>query len=501
MKSVFTLKLSLMLLAVIAFPSWGLSGARLINQSASGQTVQFNLGSFDGVKEGDFAVIVKEIRPIDTPDLRLIPVARAKNIKMNPANSVWVLYKVFDPDLLVKGESYLVLSESMLMSGRRNPKFSRISVITEKDKAALAAQNILSEDKDRLAKLKAQYPEIEILHKRETRSNDDGTLVDVGSWNKVKKDKYPTALYRSPHQDDFRRELRLATFEKLVTAYIKKVNDPTFNYDKFYDEQMKTEFANEFRQRSNFSTEYETFLSAEAAKAKSDAKLYRSLLEKGESWSQDFSDEELRAVMNEVTILQEKDRRAFIMARPNKYALFVQFGMAINDEQSKSDPLYRKDQRYSIDVDFEGVPLVQHETLERFTLNATFRINQTGFEIDGKNASLDEQSLTAGINWYPLYVPYAVDSPALFLGMYVRSGWGQVKAPTTNERGKYTILAAPGFRAGIRYNFKNNFGFRASLSMESLSLDRYEFSQYNGTLPEQVSVADGKLNLALAYSF
>src|SRR5690606_16632605 len=295
----------------------------------------FNLGSFDGVKEGDFAVIVKEIRPIDTPDLRLVPVARAKNIKMNPANSVWVLYKIFDPDLLVKGENYLVLSESMLMSGRRDPRFSRISVITERDKAALAAQNILSEDKDRLAKLKTQYPEIEILHKRESRSNDDGTLVDVDSWQKVKKDKYPTALYRSPHLDDFRRELRLETFEKLVTAYIKKVNDPGFNYDKFYDEQMKTEFSNEFRKRSNFSTEYETFLSAEADKAKSDAKLYRALLEKGESWSQDFSDEELRAVMNEVTNLQEKDRRAFIMARPNKYALFVQFGMAINDEQSK----------------------------------------------------------------------------------------------------------------------------------------------------------------------
>lgn len=501
MKFVIALKLGLLMLIVIAAPVWGLSGARLINHSTSGQTVLFNLGSFDGIKEGDYAVIVKEIRPIDSPDLRLIPVARAKNIKMNPANSVWVLYKVFDMDLLVKGENYLVLSESMLMSGRRDPRFSRISVITEKDKAAIAAQNILGDDIDRLSKLKNQYPEIEVLHKRETRSNDDGTLVNVDSWNKVRGSKYPTALYKSPHQDDFRRELKLATFEKIVTAYIKKVNDPGFNYDKFYDEQMKVSFANEFRQRSNFSTEYETFLSAEAQKAKSDAKLYRALLEKGDSWSQDFSDEELRAVMNEVTILQERDRRSFIMARPNKFAVFVGFGMAFTDAQSKSDPNYRRDGRYSVDVDFEGVPLIKHETFERFTLNATFRSNLSGFEVEGKNASLDEQSFTAGVNWYPLYAPYAVDSPALFFGLYIRSGWGKVEAPSTNEKGNYTVLAAPGVRAGLRYNFKNNFGFRASLSMENLTLDRYEFSQYNGTLPEQATVADGKLNIALAYSF
>src|SRR5690606_3680111 len=131
----------------------------------------------------------------------------------------------------------------------------------------------------------------------ETRQDGDGTLVDVEAWKKHKNDRYRTALYKSPHQKDFQRQLRLSTFEKLVTAYVKRVNEPGFNYDAFYDEQMKSDFGNEFRKRSNFSTEYESFLSTQSQKSVADAKLYRSLLEKGESWSEDFSDEELRSTL------------------------------------------------------------------------------------------------------------------------------------------------------------------------------------------------------------
>ena len=491
----------MVLLVVITASAWGLSGARLLSQSGSGQTAVFNLGIHDGVTEGDYAVIVKEIRPLDGRDLRLVPVAKARNIKINTGNSVWILYKIYDRELMIKGQTYLILSESNLLQGRRDPRFGRISVITQKDKAAFEAQQILSNDKDRIAKLKDQYPEIEPMHKSEVRTDDDGTLVDVEGWRKFKDNKYRTALYKSPYQDDFRRELRLVTFEKIVTAYLKKVNEPGFSYDKFYDEQMKSQFANEFRQRSNFSTEYETFLSNQAQKAVSDAKLYRTILEKGDAWSQDFSDEELRVVMNEVSVLQEKDRRSFVVANPNRYSVYLGYGMTFNDAQTEKDAAYRRDGRYSVDLDFEGVPFLKHETLERFTLNTSFRINKTAFESEDKNAALDEMSFTAGINWYPLYSPYAVESPAIFLGTYIRSGWASVESPSANEKSNYTLLSLPGFRAGMKYNFKNNVGLRVALSMETLNLDRYEQSKFQAVLPEQAHVFEGKMNFALAYSF
>jgi len=493
--------LVVVLLCASVDPVWAINGARLIGQSASGQTAVFNLGIHDFVKEGEYAVIVKEIRSLDSRDLRIVPVARARNIKVNPGNSVWILYKFYDPELLVKGHQFLILTESAMLQGRRDPRFNRISVITEKEKAALQVQNNLSEDKDRIAKLKSRYPEIQTLHQPENRQDGDGTLVDVEGWKKHKNDRYRTALYKSPYEKDFQRQLKLSTFEKLVTAYVKRVNEPGFNYDAFYDEQMKSDFGNEFRKRSNFSTEYESFLSSQSQKSVADAKLYRSLLEKGESWSEDFSDEELRSVLTQVSVLQEKDRRKFVIANPNRYSAFLTYGMSVNDAQTQQDAGYRRDGRYSIELEFEVIPVLKHETLERFSLTASYRNNKTAFEASDFNSSLDENSFSLGINWYPLYAPYTIEAPVIFLGAYMRSGWAHAEAPSANEKSNYTLLTLPGVRVGMKYNFKNNFGLRLSASMETLQLDRYEQSEFGANLPDQASIADGKMNFAMVYSF
>ena len=427
--------------------------------------------------------------------------ARARNVKVTPGQSVWILYKFYDPELLVKGHQFLILTESAMLRGRRDPRFNRVSVITDKEKASLQVQNNLSEDKDRIAKLKTRYPEIEALHRPEARQDADGTLVDVEGWSKHKNDRYRTALYKSPYQEDFQRQMRLSTFEKLVTAYLKRVNDPNFNYDSFYDEQMKTDFANEFRRRSNFSTEYETFLSTQSQKAVADAKLYRSLLEKGESWSEDFSDEELRNVLTKVSVLQEKDRRKVVVANPNRYSAYLSYGVTLNDAQTQEDAGYRRDGRYSVELEFEAIPVIKHETLERFSVTASYRHNQSAFEASSFNSSLDENSFSLGLNWYPLYSSYAIEAPVIFLGAYMRSGWAHVEAPSANEKANYTLLTLPGVRVGMKYNFKNNFGLRLSASMETLQLDRYEQSKFGANLPDQASIAEGKMNFAMAYSF
>lgn len=499
MKLIIGMFITLLLLNVR--DAQALSEARLIGMSRSGQTAIFNLGSYDGVKEGDFAVIVKEIRDLETRDLRIVPVAKAKNIKIGTQNSVWVLYKVYDIELMVRGQSFLILSESQMLRGRRDPRFGRISVITQKDKVSAQTKEALADDQDRLSKLKVQYPEITSLHDKEKRSDADGELIDVDVWKKIRNDRYRTALYKSPSQDDFRRELRLATFEKMVTAYLRRVNEPDFSYDKFYDEQRKTLWANEFREKSTFINEYRDFLSHQAQKAVEDAKLYRALLEKGQSWSEDFSDEELKVVLKEVSVLQEKDRRGYVMAEPTRYSAYLSYGMTFNDAQTEKDPGYRRDGRYSADLDFEVTPFLKHETLERFTLNGTFRLNKTAFESENKNARLDELSLSAGANWYPLYAPHMYEAPVIFLGAYVRSGTAHVEAPSVSEKANYTLLSLPGFRGGMKYNFKNNVGLRIALSMETLQLDRYQQSKLGSILPDQVNIVEAKMNFAVAYSF
>lgn len=493
--------INLALQSVIVVPVWALGEARLINMSASGQTALFNLGVHDSVVEGDYAVIVKEIRDLSTRDLRIVPVAKARNVKLNTQNSIWIIYKFYDAELLVKGQAYLILSESEMLKGRRDPRFGRISVITEKDKTSWQANQTLASDKDRIAKLKDQYPEVATLHGKEERSDGDGELVDVEGWKKYRDSKYRTALYKGPNTKEFQRELRLSTFEKIVTSYLDQVNDPGFSYDRFYADQKKMAFTNEFRERSNFSNEYEKYISNQSQKATADAKLYRSLLEKGESWSEDYSDEELKNLLGQVSILQEKDRRHDVLTTPIRHSIFFNYGMSFNDAQTEKDSMYRRDGRHSLELSFETIPVLHHETLRHFSLDASVRTNKTAFSFDATNAKVDETSLSAGLNWYPINVSYAQDATILFLGAYIRSGKASVEAPALFETSNYTLLAMPGLRAGMRYNFRNNVGLRLALSMETLKLEKYERSTLGSALPDQASLAEGKMNFAMTYSF
>jgi hypothetical protein len=263
---------------------------------------------------------------------------------------------------------------------------------------------------------------------------------------------------------------------------------------------MRDSFSNEFRQKTNFQTEYESFLSRQAQKAVEDAKLFRSLLEKGEAWSEDFSDDELRAILNQVSVLQERDRKILVMTEPKRFTLYFAAGLNLTDAQTNKDS-YRRRNSYSTEVDFEGIPLIKHERLERFTLNASFRINKTALETAQYNSNMDELSFATGLNWYPVYSPYAVEAPAIFMGIYLRSGTATLNSPTLNQNAHYTVYSLPGVRAGLKFNFKNNVGLRMALSMEKLKLDQYKKSDLNSILPDQVNLVEGKMSLALAYLF
>jgi hypothetical protein len=482
-------------------PVYALNEVRLLNLSSSNQTALFNLGSFDGVKEKDFAVIVKEIRSLDSIDLRVVPVARARNVKINTDASVWILYKIYDPELLVRGDKFLILSETELLSGRRDPRFSRLTTVGRtKQTPSEIAKNGLSNDHDEMVKLKSKYKEGRKLHDEKVITNDDGTLIDLERWENMKGERYRVALYKSPNQEDFRREMRLATFEKLVTNYLRKINDPDFNYDQFYEEQMRTEYSNEFRKQSNSNTEYKDYLARKNAQFKNDLKIRRYQLEQGDVWSEDFSDEELKDNLKSISALQEKDRREYLVTNPPKYSLFLDYGFSINDSQTDKDP-YQRDGRAAIEAGLEFIPFLKHQTLERFTLFSSLRRNQTAFETNGSNAGVDEFSLTAGANWYPLYAPYTVEAPVFFIGTFIRSGYATVAAPTPGDKANYTVLSVPGLWGGMKYNLRSGVGLRVIASMETLSLDRYESSKTESILPDSTQLVEARAGFGLNYMF
>lgn len=486
-------------LMLLVGSAYALNEARLLNLSKSGQTVLFNLGIHDGVREGDYAVIVKEIRSLDTRDLRIVPVAKARNIKINPDSSVWIIYKAYDAELLVKGQAFLILSETEMLRGRRDPRLGRITVVGPKEKRTETVTNVMTDDRDRLGKLKNKYDVQEVTHEQTPLYDDDGELIDVDDWKTVNGQKYQTALYKSPNRNEYRRQLRLATFEKLVTGYLRKVNDPDFSYDRFYDEQMKDEFQGTFRKNSNFETEYRSFLREQSQKVSEESKLFRKILEKGGTWSEDYSDEELRDTLTNVSVLQEIDRRAYVISKPNRHNLSLDYGFFLNNTQTKVDE--QAGSRPSYELGYEFIPFIKHPTLERFTLFANGRLSYNAFEAKDANALMNEKSLSVGARWYPLYAPYTIEAPVIFMGLYGRTGSASVRSPTYGDRANYTVLSVGGLNAGLRYNLKSGLGLRFSASMETLQLERYQFDRFGSRLPDRANLFEARTGIALVYAF
>jgi hypothetical protein len=506
MALVLSLMLRKMNLAIVLWffftPSgWARTESRLLALSTSGSTALFSLGSLDGVREGDYGVILKQIRSLSSRDLRLVPVARARNIKLNNDSSVWILFHIFDPALLVKGDRFELLSESHLLSGRRLPSVGRTKVVTQKNKLKEQTNYSLNDDKDRLSKLKSNYQTIASTHEAGAESSHDFDQIDLAVWERSKNNYYPSSIYKSASKEEFRRQLRLATFEKLVTHYTQKINDPDFNYETFYEKQRRAEMSNEFKLTTDYDTEYNKFLRQKSIRSEVDAKLFRSILEKGEAWSEDYSDEELLRTLNQVSALQEKHRRETIQFRPTQFQVALDYAFPMLDLQTNTDPNYKRENRYSIEADFEFIPILKHPQLQRLTLNAGFRSQKNAFEVRALNADFEERSVSLGANWYPWYAPNVVNEAVIFLGTYLRSGFARVSLPQSGERGNYTVLSFPGLRAGVKYLVNSHFGVRLTVSFETQRIERYESSRSNSTLPSRSNLADAKVGVGLIYAF
>lgn len=487
------------ILLLLSFNSLALTETRLLELSSSGETLLFDAGLHERLKEGEFGILVKRIADLDdTHSLSVVPVAKVRSVKVNTNSSIWIAFEPLQKDLLKKGDRYTLLAESNMIPGRRDYKLSKVTVVGSEGHVKKAGKNALTDEADQLARVK-KYSKDYINYEPTYRSDEDFELIELEKWARHRGQRYRTGLYRSQNSEQFKRALRLEVFEGLVTSYLQKVNDPDFDYGRFYDEQMKE--GNYFRKRSNFSTSWESHLAEKSKSREVNTKLARSLLEKGERWSEDYSDEELGNVLENISIAQEKDRKARVISKPARFHLAVDYGQIISDHQSKDDAVYSKSNRFALNLDLEFIPVLKHEIWERLTINAQLSSADDAIGVGSRNYDRADQSFTLGANWYPFYAPYTVSAINLYVGTYFRAGRSEISSSLYDNKGNYTLLSIPGFRVGLRYTFKNRVSLRVIGSMETTKLEKITSDKFNSELPESIAKTDMNLALGLGYSF
>jgi len=425
---------------------------RLLSQSSSGQTAVFNLGKHDSVAEGDYAVLVKEIGEEGAKKLRVVPVAKARNIKTSIYQSVWVLYHIYDPKLLKIGDKYSVFTDRNILKGQVDPKVSQTTLIVDPENKSEVVKSYLVEDKNRLAKKQDSYKVNEVIHGPEIISNTDFNLVDVDEWRQQNKTRYRSSIFKSSRPQDFMNE-----------------------YEHFLYEQSKV-----------------TGL---------EAKMYKEILDRGEAWSEDFTDEELSRVLNQVSILDEKERRDQAASRPFAHSVSFEYGKILTNAQSDNDLTYMNKDLKFYGLDFEFFPFLKLQKFDKFSISVNPQYTNSAFFATQRNVNLTHYSSTFGFNWYLNQIPYKIHFPILFVGAFGRIGYGTASSPLTSDQAKYNVISVPGLRAGAKMNFKNRLSLRLVTTIETLKLERYEINKTGTYLDERYNLLESKLVLALSYLY
>jgi len=475
----------------------GVTEARLLSKSSSAQTILLNIGDLEQVKTGDYAVLMRRVRAQDVMAFRIIPIAKGRVVRTGRNRSIWFLYDIPDKSQLVLRDTYLITTESMSISGRRELENTRLNVVDEKQDlpSNFAAKN--EGDKNLLALRKKEYTSVRETHKLGEAPEKDGVLYDASMYVTEGKNgemKFPRALWRSPYEKDFAKQKRLETFEKIVSVYLERVNDPLFNYGDFYWRHFRSESGQLSAMRSYQNT-YDQLLEEENKSLTKEAAQYRELLEKGQAWSAEYSDEELAAMMNKIGIVYEQDRRRTIATKLYNWQLMGSLGLNMLDNENRADQENASKAKWNFELGGEWFPVPRAESLQKFSLWSFVRYVRDGVSVGQLNAQSTEYSLAVGGTWHMLHSPFMFDRNIPFISVGFRTGVNRLA--TTGEEANYDMNSFPTIVAGIKYNFRSGMGLRVGVGFEKLQLEQTKSNNLNAVLPQREDIVEARLNLGL----
>ena len=467
--------------------------------SASGRTFTLNRGKYDNIRVGEYGVLIVKSY-IDEKKSVYKPVAKLKLIKSFERDSVWIAYKVFLKSSISQGRKYILLTESQMLKGRTDLTIKRTSLVTNSD-ATLEVKDFLLEG-DNLAVKKDDFIVIEKPHEKEKHFETDVDLIDVKKFEKTLGDEklYVSGLYRSPHGKEFSKRKRVRTFEKMVVAYLNKYNDPSFRYEKFYEEQARGN-SSEFTEKSLSNVYNKQYDEKLVTDRKRKQELYESLLNKGEAWSEEYTDNQLQGLLRDFSIVREQKRRETLASFKYTHQLSFSFGLNLIDNDNVNDIETTQETPYDFSFSYESEFMTDVDMLKYLTYEYSFRRSHDSFYGGTYNLESLEYSVASHLNWYPFIRSGTINRNIFFFGLTARFGYSSLSNNTTGDTGAYQVYSLPGVNVGIKYNFENSWGYKIMMSYQSIIVEKVVRAEDGDILPNEDNYIEGKMSAGITKFF
>lgn len=459
-----------------------------------------NRGVDEGVKENDHGVFVGIVR-LKGKDPQYHPIAKGRVVKLTNGRSVWVLYKVLDKKMISRKQELFLLNESKLLEGRKKLTFDRNLLVGSKRNLKKNVKDYLEEGNE-LAKKKDEYKVIKVNHKKQKAYEKDITLIDVNRWEEDQfSGRYKKkAIFQSANAKEFSRRKNIQTYEKMVAQMLSKFNRPGTNSEFILAEQKRGS-SGLLPEKGVYGNTYSRYIEAEQKAIRDKKKFYADIANKGDTWSDDYSDEELSDVLYNIGRLKEKERRSELLAYRYNYQAYGSFGVNLINNENLNDAENTEDSKYDLEVGLEGYLFKEFDRFKRFTLELSLRRAQDSYFGGVVNVVSNELSAAGQINWYPFGNPNSIETNIVYVGMLFRYGLSRVSIKSTEEEGNYQVTSLPGLKIGLKYNFANTIGFRLAYGVEQINAERIVKSADNGNLPDRAQYIEGRLSVGVSKFF
>lgn len=489
-------------LALMTTMAMGDSGAdvittQILNISDSGKTLLLDVGINQQLKAGDWMILLQQTNDPRGP--KLVPVVRGRVLRSSPKRAMVMSYKIYENHRPAKAGRYWLMSEGRSLNGRRNLENDRQKITDTSKSMPETVANKQSGDKDTLALRIDEYRVLRKNHELGESYAKDGALIDGDEWVTAGSgnDRYARSMWRSPHAAEFARDKRMETFDKMVANYLWKVNEPDYTYEKFYADHHRAMGLSSVTTQ----TVYQKHLDQVAISKAKEARLHQEILVKGESWSSDYSDEELARVLESVGEIDEINRREQAVVVVHTWQLAGNLGVNILDNENRADASNSRKAKWNLEALAEWYPSPHHDVMRRLGITFGGRYVEDGVSVGDLNARVTETSFSVGGNWHFWQFPFAVEKNIPFVGAGIRTGIASLAIPSRGERGSYTVLGVPMVVGGVKYNFRSGWGLRLAASMEKLLMEQTSVNVRGGNLPQRTDLLDGRLSMGLTRFF
>lgn len=442
-----------------------LKEVELLELSSTKKSIIIDQGLLENFLEGTKAKFFIQSGDYTHPKVFLI--AEGRLVKSLPKKSFWYMTKFYHPEVLVKGNKYLILTSDEALAGR-STTLKRQHVVVSPEQYSDADdyldqnQNVVP---DRLIEERDEFNESLELYETDAVNEAD---VEVRSFEHFKKqggtrvlDAYDDLIQekfflgqRGFDLGDIKKASDKKIFDSLAEGLVIKTNTQKYPLlNGLYKDQKKISGSRDINEQISISSVYETAKENQRRKETVAPEAEAKIAREGDYWSANMDDRSLRHYFIRSGLEKENRRRELVLNELEGNELTLHYAGAMTSHSSADFPNYRG-MGYMLQIGYDLHLSRTSKNLKQWSLYFLMERGVTDYDVGSANARGQEGYFGLYLNYYFYNNPLTLNSFIWLAGIGIKGGSVDMESIDLSRDYTYQSLTLPSFQIMTKYRFR-----------------------------------------------